>query len=747
MKRVNVQKTILAVITGVLLLTAVESCNFFGPFDNPVDPEAENWQGFFSISLEDLSIGACSVVCATTDGGLFAWGSESYGQLGIQYLDARDYYPPKQIPSLSGVHDVVGGENVNYARDESGNLWGWGNNEQYQLGTEINGGIVENDSIHRPILLDTDITMMDAAGEYALRIKADGSLYMWGRITHWESSEIIDFMEAEPVLLETDLMISKIACGSKMFIVLADDGTVWRYGYWDEVWHDSFDQISELSGIEDISSSSDQFIAEGSDGTLWTWGNYGGYPPLLDATDTPVLVPVIASGFSSIAAGDNCGLAITGDGVLYGWGSNRYGQLGLPPWQFVLPEPVRIDTEYPGHDFTGGRVFSGSGATFAWAADGSLFAWGENDEGLLGLNKPGAPDMDLSEYIVDFGSAGPGITAADGGEYFGVAVDGDGFLWTWGYNAEGQLGLGDTDFRQEPVKISGLPGFDTVSSGRRFTVARDSGGSLWAWGNNPHGELGLGDNTDRLSPVEISGFGSSPILRIECGLEHTLALDEAEYLWVWGRNYNGQLGLGDNDDHYTPDEITSFDAPVVDIACGPYHSLALDLNGVLWAWGSNNYGQLGDGTTVDRNMPVQVDSSVFGNLAVTALAAGDCFSVAVTEDGCLWGWGNDCSLGLGSGDAISTPIQLTGPENIQSLSSTSSGYFFTTRGGLFYYRGVHDIDSSSMFYGVQEKLFDPAGNETSIYGSDLWSNRGLTYIEGGYGHFFLIDESGVLYAF
>jgi alpha-tubulin suppressor-like RCC1 family protein len=321
-------------------------------------------------------------------------------------------------------------------------------------------------------------------------------------------------------------------------------------------------------------------------------------------------------------------------------------------------------------------VVSGAGTTYAFNADGSLWAWGWNDWGQIGA---AAPLMVSTPFRL-----GHGFVAVAGGGSHAIALDSTGSLWAWGGNAAGQLGDGTTTSRAEPVLIGA--GFARVAAGGSHSLALATDGSLWAWGDNSHGQLGDGTTTSRSAPVLV-GSGYS---RITAGTSHSLALKSDGTLWAWGENYNGQVGYGSDfttrrlspvqigpgfseiaasgnrsaglkadgtlwnwgsgsvGDGTYADRRTPFlvGSGFASVALGPHHACALKDDGTLWAWGTNNYGSVGDGTTTYRTTPVQVATNV------AAVAAGGLHTVAVKTDGSLWSWGGNQGGGIRCTDPV-----------------------------------------------------------------------------------------------
>jgi len=730
---------------GFLSVLFLYGCGFFGAFDNPVDPGGTNWQGFFTVEVKDMAVGCEHVLMVTDDGTVYSWGRDYTGQLG-RSVDEPAGYEPGTVPALDGVtiEGVASGCDHSLAWNADGNLWGWGSNGSSKLGTAADGSVLPDDEYDKPVLIYEGAIMADGGRNFTAVIDTSGEVYAWGAIlTDFSDSGSAVFESAVPEHLDIpgDRAAVKIVCTAwSALAALADDGTVWQWGYLnDDTFHETFDQVAGIEAV-DIAGGGGHFLAELSDGSLYTWGGF--YDHSWDGT-----YPA-DSGYASIAAGYSCSLVLTDDGKLYGWGANGAGQLGLPYWMFSTSEPVRIDTLYDA-DFTGARIFSdGHSNTFVSLADGSLYAWGENDSGMLGIGSVGAPDTSLERFVVDFGDESVQIAEADGGGGFGLARDYDGNIWSWGGNDSGLLGLGDTDYRQYPEMITSVAGFDGLAAGSNFAVARVDDGTLYAWGDGDAGQLGDGAMTDSSAPVQVSGL--TDVAGFDCGDEFTLARCTDGALYAWGDNQWGQLGLGHTTDTGTPTEVTGFDAPLTAVSCFGGNSMALDEEGNVYTWGGNDSGQIGDGTTDSRTSTYKLPSSLFAGRAVVSIEAGMLCSFAVTDDGRLWGWGSAGELGFDQEDVDSIdsshPMEFLDVGAVAGITSAGQGIhgghalIIRTEAGQIYYCG---ISPNLMSYADTEGLQDP-----DYRLSDLWNTIGITGMEGGTGgNFFLRDGDGVLYAF
>jgi len=347
-----------------------------------------------------------------------------------------------------------------------------------------------------------------------------------------------------------------------------------------------------------VSNGGDHTLAIKTDGSLWAWGR-NDFGQLGDGTTTNINAPVKIgddNDWASVSAGDYHSLAIKEDGTLWAWGWNDEGRLGNP--QITPPasySPVQIGT-----DTNWVYVSAGSEHSLAIKTDGTLWAWGSNIRGQIGNNSTSGNPIDSPFQIMASNNIEPWVSVSGGGLH-SLAIKEDGTLWAWGWNQNGQLGDGSVANRFEPVPIGTDTDWASVYAGGSHSLAIKEDGTLWAWGRNDLGQLGLGDNVNQTEPTQVGT--DSNWASVSAGQSHSLAIKTNGTLWAWGRNTSGQLG---------DDTQLHRDAPVgigtndwVSVSAGGTRSLAIKIDGTLWAWGYNG-GLLGDGTTTQRNAPVQI---------------------------------------------------------------------------------------------------------------------------------------------
>src|SRR3984885_9402087 len=283
------------------------------------------------------------------------------------------------------------------------------------------------------------------------------------------------------------------------------------------------------------------------------------------------------------------------------------------------------------------------------APDPGVFGFGNNDYGQLGHGN-NVDDQGLGHVIglpVDVRQiAAGGNTSA--------ALLPDGTVWMWGAALNG-MSSGTV-----PVRVPGLTGITQIAAGQNgedlFAVG--PGGSVWAFGYNTDGQLGNGSTADDFSPAPVPGL--TGITQVSAGVYYTLAVRSDGTVWAWGLNGNGELnGSAGKTVHLTPEQIPGLSG-ITHVATDGFHTLALRSDGTVWAWGTNDHGEIGDGTTKASSSPEPLSLS-----AVTQIAVGSATSAAIRSDGTLLTWGDNIKGGLDIGTCC--------PSSLNPVPSPASG--------------------------------------------------------------------------
>jgi alpha-tubulin suppressor-like RCC1 family protein len=351
------------------------------------------------------------------------------------------------------------------------------------------------------------------------------------------------------------------------------------------------------------------------------------------------------------------GTSVAGGNTLFTWGRNDSGQLGLG-FTANRSSPVQVGTST-----TWTQVSSGLNQILAVNSLGQLWSWGGNTDGKLGLNDAGINRSSPTQIGTLTNWAIPSINS-----YSGMCLKTDDTLWTWGLNDAGQLGQNDTIDRSSPVQVG--TNWAVVKGGsyaNRVVVAVTNDGKLFSWGYGAQGTLGNLSTANRSSPVQVGALTNWKTLAVNQHFAACVTTDGK--LFTWGSNYRGQLGHGNTINLSSPVQVGALtDWATPSCAGGYYASMqCVKTDGTLWTWGRNNQGQLGSNNTITRSSPVQV-----GALTNWAIPSGGTPNIMCSKiDNTIWSWGknNYGQLGLGNTTYRSSPVQIGSSDNWISISA------------------------------------------------------------------------------
>jgi alpha-tubulin suppressor-like RCC1 family protein len=330
---------------------------------------------------------------------------------------------------------------------------------------------------------------------------------------------------------------------------------------------------------------------------------------------------------------------------LYSWGYNSQGQLG-DGTIVNRSSPVQV-----GSLTNWFQASSGFNHSASVKLDGTLWTWGNGFSGRLGDNSTNSRSSPIQVGVLtNWAQVAAGVTHT-------ASIKTDGTIWTFGGNTHGQLGDNTAVDKSSPIQVGALTDWYQVSAGNSyFTAAVKTNKTLWTWGRNQYGQLGQGINilVSRSSPVQV-GFLTNWSY-VSCGYQTTGAVKTDGTLWTWGRAAFGSLGTGSpNVSQSSPVQVGAL-TDWAQVSIGQFFGSAIKTNGTLWTWGSNYYGELGDGTRVDKSSPVQIGALTNWS----QVSCGFDHTAAVKTDGTLWSWGRGLNGRLGTGNTISrsSPVQV-----------------------------------------------------------------------------------------
>ena len=352
-------------------------------------------------------------------------------------------------------------------------------------------------------------------------------------------------------------------------------------------------------------------------------------------------------------------------GHLWGWGHNDQGQLGDGT---LKDHKVPVRVALPAGTLVT-SIRTDCGHSVAVTARGAALAWGFNGDGQLGIGSMANHRRPVSVHL----PRGVRVTAVRAACAFDIALTTTGRVLAWGFGGNGQLGNGSGKLHRTPVFVH-LPKntkVTAISAGGNHSLALTSAGRVLAWGDNSSGQLGDGTTRNRFLPVTVHLPRGTRATSVAGGEMHSLAMTRSG-LFAWGDNTSGQLGDGTNVERHTPEHIAvqvgGSPGRITALAAGCFHSLALTSKGQVLAWGANLLGQLGDGTKTPKAAPVKV--ALPPGTKAKSISAGCSHSLALTTTGHVLAWGDNGNgqLGINSETDSDFPRKVHLATNLRAVA-------------------------------------------------------------------------------
>lgn len=612
-------------------------------------------------SWSDISAGSEHFLALKTDGTIWSWGLNNYGQLGLN--DTINRSSPVQIGSDTDWSQISTENLIAGAIKTNGTLWTWGYNTEGSLGL--------NNILHRSsptqVGLGTDWSKL-SMHITSHAIKTNGTLWGWGNDTYGQIGQNIRVNRSSPVQIGAGTFWSQVTGGDYSTLALRTNGTLWSWGFGGNgelgtnsiIDRSSPVQIGALTTWSTLTNHFQQgtFAAIRNDGTLWAWG-HGYYIPVGDNIYRSSPVQVGASEQWQMVSNSTYSFhAINSSSYLYSSGQQSYALEHLGQGE----TPVNLTpTLWPVREW---RAISGYDSRLAVKYDNSLWAWGDNTYGQLGDNSiipKSSPVQIGNDYNWDK-ILSTGINT--------FAIKKDGTLWAWGYNQEGQVGDNTRIGRSNPVQVGTDTDWDKISSNGTSVHALKKNRTLWSWGSNLRGILGQNTSAlgDRSTPVQVGNnlwLDISTFGRTWVGIRSDRTM--------WGTGYAVYIISGGGLGRSSPVQIGSANDWAQVSGTGDL-AHAVKINGTLWWWGHNVFGNAGNNieSSVSSATPIQIGTDT--NWYDVKHVESWWTSYFLKQDGTLWACGYNLNgeVGDGTKNSRSSPVQIGSISNLDSFELFSN---------------------------------------------------------------------------
>jgi alpha-tubulin suppressor-like RCC1 family protein len=597
-----------------------------------------------------------------TDGTLWTWGYNTGGKLGQLLAGFGVNVPRTTFVGGNNWRQVSCGFNQTAAIKTDGTLWMWGNSA---LGM---GGLTQISTPGTTFVGGNDWKQVSTGTAVTAAIKTDGTLWVWGANFRGQlgTGDLIDRSTPSTTFIGgTDW--KQVSCVNNgelnfddEFIVGLKGNTIYASGvrgqianinHYNNVRYPINIGFWNNLGWSNVSTCNDHTAAISNDGTLWIWGNNAsrqlglGSLVTLASVSTPSTTFAGGNNWRQVSCGNRHTAAIKTDGTLWAWGNNLSGRIGAGSLTGNVSSPVT--TFYGGTDWK--QVSCGYDHTASIKTDGTLWTWGDNSTGGLGLG-------DTSQRGIPTNIAGNWKQAYAGNKSTS-AIKTDGTLWMWGNNTDAQLGINNQIDKLTPVTTF-LGGSDWLQvaqskTGRGVTIGLKGDGinnEVYSWGNNVTSVLGTLEVSSPITPgkIDLDNFK-----QVSSGGLYVAGIRYDGTLWLWGNNLSGELATADYLIRSTP--VTTFAGgnDWKQVSCGYKHAAAVKTDGTLWLWGEATQGALGNGVRFGfRSTPV---TTRLGGNDWRQVSCGRGGTSAIKNDGTLWTWGNNNNGNL-STLTVSTPV-------------------------------------------------------------------------------------------
>ena len=739
--------------------------------------------GALGARLAGINAGGSHSVSVSSDGQVYAWGDNTHGQIGDGTHTGRTLPTGTAAPADVLFTQATAGRNHTAALDATGRIWTWGDNSDGQLGRGTVGG--DDSTPGLAATGDTRFTQINAGDDHTIALDTTGHIWTWGNDTYGQlgrgtagSATGTPAIRPMPEGTPPGLVYTQIQAGGNHSLAIANNGTLYAWG------DDTYGQLGDnKTGTATatpspvrtptgappsftwlyLSAGKDHTLAIATDTTANTTAVYafgsgrhgqigkfgaGADNPLPTKTDLPNGADILR-----VSAGGQTSQAIISTGTLFTWGSNTNSQIG-DGTNTDRKQPVAITT--PGRaNFTWKRAAVGMSHTLGIDSAGTLHTWGDNTHGQLGegtdtpRSTPGKttfPALQVTSTV--FGSRPGGNPNPHTDDSWQVTAPARKhrpgqvpLTIRWSLNGKPQPDT-DLDYTYAPSRYTvtydtdgGTPvppdatvdedgttarpatdptradhvfdGWFDGDTAYNFTQPIDRDMTLTAhwhqpghWTLSPDHGIDSGGETVTLTPPAPGGMR---LAQVSAGSRNSLGIGSDGNAYAWGSNDSGQLGDGTRTDRSTPVRVATPTGAGngftwTQVQAGESMGIGLGSDGNAYAWGSNTSG-LGNGTSTSSALPVRVatPTGTAPEFRYTRISTGDGFALALGNDGQVYSWGSNSNGRLGQGNAISGNGLLPGP--IATPAGADKAPVFTQISAGAYHALALDEDGHAWAWG------------------------------------------------
>lgn len=722
---------------------------------------ARGYQGFSQISSGNNH--TCGIA---SDNQAYCWGSNTNGQLGNGGV-VGDQVSPVAVDTsnvLAGktILSIAAGSSHTCAIASDYKAYCWGGDGNGQLGNgATTGNQVSPVAVDMSGVLNGMTILSIAVGTFHTCVVASNNqAYCWGFDGSGQlGNGAITGDQASPSTVSTGGVMSgktilSISAGSTHTCAIASDNQAYCWGSdangrlgngattGDQISPSTVDNTGVLSGktIFKISAGSTHTCAVASDSQAYCWGSDTngelGDGGSLTAQPSPVAVDTsgVLSGktilsISSAMSSNTC--AVASDNQAYCWGGDLDGQLGNGATSGNQLSPVSVDTSGVLSGKTITSISAGSTHNCVIASDNQAYCWGSDTNERLGNGA--TTGNQVSPVAVSNGGAlaGKTILSMATGSNHTCAIASDNQAYCWGLNGSGQLGNGSITNREDnpvPVDRTGVLSGKTILSitaGNNHTCVIASDNLPYCWGRDAESQLGNGATTGiQDSPVAVDTTGvlsGKTVSSISAGVHHTCVIASDNLAYCWGYDFDGELGNGAPfGDQASPVAVDTTGVlsgkTILSIDAGGYQTCAIASDNLLYCWGLDAQGQVGDGgSATNQASPVAVNTAgVLSGKTILSIVGGAYHTCAIASDNLLYCWGRDDEGQLGNGAATTGNQQS--PVTVDTTGALSGKTILSGSGGG-YYTCVKASDNKAYCWGADDE--GQLGNDIALSGQTI----------------------------